>query len=269
MRIFLTGGSGMVGRNLLEAFASTDAELLHPSSHELNLTDMSAVAAYIDFHKPEFVIHAAGKVGGIKANIADPVSFLDVNNAIGRNVIMGAFNAGVKKFLNLASTCMYPKGAQNPLETNQILTGPLEETNEGYALAKILCTKLCQFIDKSDPSLHYKTLIPCNLFGKYDKFDSLNSHLVPAVIQKIHQAKINGNKEVEIWGDGSSRREFLFAADLAAIIIQAIDNFESLPNVMNIGFGSDRTVLEYYENIATVVGWRGNFLHLTSLSQLG
>lgn len=260
-KLLLTGGAGMVGRNFQAHSDAVNWNILAPSSAELDLTDQHAVAQYYAIHKPDVVVHAAGKVGGIQANMADPVGFLDINTLIGRNVIIQAHKAGVKTLINLASTCMYPAAAPNPLTEEMILTGSLEPTNEGYALAKIFATRMCQYISSTDESVHYKTLIPCNLFGLHDKFDPKHSHLVPAIIHKMHIAKTTGATEVEIWGDGTARREFMFVADLADAIHNAIAAPKALPELMNIGLGHDHTINEYYQTVAEVIGWQGTFVH--------
>jgi GDP-L-fucose synthase len=251
----------MVGRNFQAHSDAVNWSILAPSSAELDLTDQHAVAQYYATHKPDVVVHTAGKVGGIQANMADPVGFLDINTMIGRNVIIQAHKAGVKTLINLASTCMYPAAAPNPLTEGMILTGSLEPTNEGYALAKIFATRMCQYISSTDESVHYKTLIPCNLFGLHDKFDPKLSHLVPAIIHKMHIAKTTGATEVEIWGDGTARREFMFVADLADAIHNAIAAPKALPELMNIGLGHDHTINEYYQTVAEVIGWQGAFVH--------
>ncbi|AZV81051.1 GDP-L-fucose synthase (plasmid) [Parasedimentitalea marina] len=259
--LFLTGGGGMVGRNIQDHPLAADWTIVAPRSSELDLTDAQAVTAFFAATKPDMVIHAAGRVGGIQANMAHPVAFLDQNTAMGRNVIMGALGAGVTRFVNLASTCMYPRAATNPLREEVILTGELEPTNEGYALAKIMATRLCQYIRKEDAAAQYKTLIPCNLFGLHDKFDPKHSHLVPAIIHKMHEAKRLGQASVEIWGDGTARREFMFAGDLADAVLRAADDIDMLPDLMNVGLGHDHTINEYYETVAEVVGWQGEFTH--------
>ena len=185
-RLFLTGGSGMVGCNIRAHHHALNWDLLAPSSEELDLKDATAVRNYFILHKPDLVVHAAGQVGGIQANIAHPVDFLDTNNVIGRNIIMGAWSAGVRQLINLASTCMYPAEAPCPLNEDMILTGSLEPSNEGYAIAKLATARLCEYVTKEDNSFSYKTLIPCNLYGKFDKFKVDYSHLVAAVIHKIH-----------------------------------------------------------------------------------
>jgi len=264
MRILLTGSRGMVGRNLLEHSAADKFEFLTPNSQDLDLLDQHAVATYMQQQKPDMVIHAAGKVGGIQANMADPVGFLVKNTLMGIQVINEAHVAGVPYCINLASSCMYPREAANPLQEEQILTGDLEPTNEGYALAKITATRLCQYISQMDASKNYTTLIPCNLYGRHDKFDPANSHMIPAVVRKIHEAHQAGAPTVEIWGDGEARREFMYAEDLADCVftvIQKMVRAEALPTLMNVGLGQDFTINEYYHTVADVLGYQGEFVH--------
>lgn len=264
MRILLTGAAGMVGRNVAEHPAMADHELLAPRRQQLDLSDAVAVSAYLRDHPVDMVIHAAGKVGGIQANMREPVGFLVDNLDIGRNVIGAARQAGVTRLLNLSSSCMYPRNRMEPLTEDMVLTGELEPTNEGYALAKIVALRLCEYISKQNPEFQYKTLIPCNLYGRFDKFDPSHSHLIPAIIHKVHLAKTQGLDAVEIWGDGTARREFMYAGDLADAILNAVDRFDSLPQVMNIGLGHDHTINEYYEAAARVMGYRGAFVHDTT-----
>ena len=258
--LLLTGGSGLVGRNIQNHIASDRWNIIAPSSNELNLMDYTSVKSFFNECKPDIVLHCAGRVGGISANIMEPVEFLDSNIVIGRNVIMGAREAKIKKLINLASTCIYPREAENPLKEEYILEGKLEPTNEGYAIAKIVALRLCQYIRKEDPSYNYKTLIPCNLYGRFDKFDPKNSHLLPAIIHKVHRAKITGKQSVEIWGDGSARREFMYVEDLADAIYFAMESILDIPDLMNIGVGTDYTIKEYYESVAKAIGWRGEFV---------
>ena len=260
-KLLLTGGSGMVGRNIQDHPGARDWEILAPSSSELDLMETAAVENYIDHHKPDLIVHSAGKVGGIAANMSEPVAFLDRNVMIGRNVIMGARTAGVKQLINLASTCIYPRLVPNPLGEELILTGELEPTNEGYAIAKIVVLRLCEYIRREDPGFQYKTLIPCNLYGAYDKFDPQNSHLVPAIIHKVHSAKTHGHQSVEIWGDGNARREFMYSADLADAVFRAASELETLPDMMNVGVGADHSINDYYRIVANVIGWGGTFTH--------
>lgn len=264
MKILLTGGSGMVGGNLKEFFEQhSDYTLYAPSSSELNLLNVEQVRDYIKKINPDFIIHCAGIVGGIQANIANPLKFLSENTLMGHNLVMTAFECGVKNFLNLGSSCMYPKHAHNPIKETDILTGSLEPTNEGYALAKIATAKLCEYISRMYPDFHYKTAIPCNLYGKYDHFDLQKSHMIPAAIVKVHQAQLN-NTDVEIWGDGTARREFMYVEDLVDAIDFCIKNFNKMPVYLNIGLGYDYSIAEYYQAIAEMIGYQGKFVFDTT-----
>lgn len=249
----------MVGRNLLEHASAANWEIVAPSRTDLDLSDRAAVSDFVSAHRPNLIIHTAGQVGGIQANMADPVGFLVNNLDIGRNVIMSAFEAGVLSLINLASSCMYPRGRDQALRESDILSGELEPTNEGYALAKIVSTRLCDYIVRMRPDLAYRTVIPCNLYGRHDKFDPKASHLIPAIIEKICKAVVAGEGEVEIWGDGTARREFMYAGDLADALWRAAEQPAALPQLMNIGLGYDYTILQYYETVAEALGWRGRF----------
>lgn len=260
-RILLTGGSGMVGRNVLENPAFLKHEILAPSRRELDLTDAASLNNYLSLHRPDMIIHAAGKVGGIQANIREPVDFLATNVEMARNLIMSAKRHGISRLINLGSSCMYPRNQSEPLCEAQILTGPLEPTNEGYALAKVFAARLCEYVTRENPRLQYKTIIPCNLYGRYDKFDPSDSHLVPAIIHKLHQARENGEKTVEIWGDGTARREFMYAGDLADALAAAVEHFDTLPAMMNVGLGNDYSIDEYYQIAAEIIGYQGGFVH--------
>jgi len=259
MRVFLTGGSGMVGRNILEHPYSRKHQILSPCSAKLNLLDRNAVYKALSEWMPDMVVHAAGRVGGIQANMSNPIRFLQDNLDMGVNVIAAANSLGIPNLLNLSSSCMYPKDASNPLTEDMILTGALEPTNEGYALAKIVTTRLCEYISRENESKNYKTVIPCNLYGPYDKYDPQHSHMIPAVIHKLHEAKENGVRIVDIWGDGEARREFMSARDLAEFIYYAIDHYQNMPQNLNVGLGVDYSIKEYYQVIASVVGYKGKF----------
>jgi len=260
-RVFLTGGSGMVGRNILEHQAAGEYDFFAPDISEIDLFNFGSVKAYIERVKPDVIIHAAGRVGGIQANMAQPVAFLLENLDMGRNLVWAARSCGVKKLINLGSSCMYPRSAPNPLKEEMVLQGELEPTNEGYALAKTVVSRLASYISRENPEYSYKTLIPCNLFGRWDKFAPEHSHMIPAVIRKIHMAKVSGEKTVEIWGDGTARREFMYAGDIADCIHRAITDFETMPELMNVGLGGDHTVNEYYQAVAEVAGYTGSFTH--------
>lgn len=261
MKILLTGSSGMVGQNILANPLVKNYKWLTPSSFELNLLDFTVVKNYLESNMPDMIIHAAGRVGGIQANIREPVKFLVENLEMGKNLLLAASDLGVAKFINFGSSCMYPKNKETPLHEDEILSGELEPTNESYAIAKITVARLASYLNKENPHLKYKTLIPCNLYGLFDNFDPNKSHMIPAIIHKVHQAKVNGENFVEIWGTGEARREFLFAEDLADAVFRAIQNFEKLPEMMNIGLGHDYTVNEYYHAAAEIIGYEGGFQH--------
>ena len=251
----------MVGRNLIENHEIRKYDLLLPKRKELDLSDFKATVNYISRHTPNLIIHAAGKVGGIIANLSEPVDFLVKNFDIGRNLILAARECGVRKLLNIGSSCMYPRDARNPLKEKYLLKGELEPTNEGYALAKIFALKLCEYISKEDDSFQFKTIIPCNLYGKFDKFNTTYSHMIPAVIMRIHEARQKNKNSIEIWGDAISRREFMYVEDLADFMAEAIRRFHELPSVINVGIGHDHTIHEYYTTIARIIGFKGEFHH--------
>jgi len=259
--ILLTGGSGMVGSNIIDHEYSTKYKILSPSSSDLNLLNYQNTENYIAFNKPEFVIHVAGIVGGIEANMSYPVKFLFNNMQMGLNILMASKTKKIKKFINLGSSCMYPKKVENPIPEDLILKGELEPTNEGYAIAKSASSRLCEYITREDSSYLYKTIIPCNLYGKYDNFNYDSSHMIPGVIKRIHDAKNNNSEFVDIWGDGLARREFMYAADLADFIYYAVENFNKMPQNINVGLGFDYKIIEYYKIIADIIGYRGKFKH--------
>lgn len=260
-KILLTGGSGMLGQNILDNPLSKTFDLFAPSRKELNLYNYDETLKYISVLKPDFIIHAAAKCGGIKYNLEEPLEFLSDNLEINRNILNASKQNKIKNFLNISSSCIYPIGNNKPLEENKILTGSFEPTNEGYALSKIYSLKFCEYLSNSHNKFKYKTLIPCNLYGCYDDFSEYRSHLIPAIIKKIHLAKIKNKKTVSIWGDGKSRREFMFAYDLGDFILNKLDSFSELPFLMNVGVGKDYTVNKYYKQIAKIIGWGGIFTH--------
>jgi GDP-L-fucose synthase len=261
VKILVTGASGMVGRNLLADPRAGDHEILAPPRARLDLTSQAASAAYIGAERPELIIHLAGRVGGIQANINAPAGFLAENLAIGLNVLTAARDAGVPRLINLGSSCMYPAEGPDPLTEDALLTGSPEPTNDGYALAKLASWKLALAMARETPWLDYKTLISCNLYGPFDHFDPILSHLVPAAILKIDTALRGGHGEVDIWGDGTARREFMFAPDLVDFIWRAIDRWATIPPTMNVGVGRDQSINDIFGTIAEVMGYRGAFVH--------
>ena len=259
LRILITGGTGMVGKNFIENNQSKNYKIYAPTRDELNLFDFEKINTYLSEKKPDYIIHAAGKVGGIQANIKQPLLFLQENADMGKNLVLAAKNQNIKRLINLSSSCVYPKNMDKKLEEDTILSGPLEPTNEGYALAKIFVQKICSYINADNTEMFYKTIIPCNLFGKYDDFNLNSGHLLPNIINKIHDAKINNKNRVVIWGDGSVRREFMYVKDFIDFLYYAIKNFLKMPDVINVGVGKDYSVLDYYTMVAKCFNWKGSF----------
>ena len=249
----------MVGSAVWRALDNNGyTNLIGLSRSELNLRNQQAVLEFYKEEKPEIVIDAAAKVGGILANNDYPYDFLMQNMQIQNNLIDGAFNSGVEKFIFLGSSCIYPKFASQPLKEEYLLTDSLEPTNEWYAIAKISGVKACQAI-RNQYGKDYVSLMPTNLYGYFDNFDLNSSHVLPAMLRKFHEAKVNGNSAVELWGSGSPMREFLFVDDLADAVVFALEN--QLPEFLyNIGSGKDVTIKELAETIQGVVGHKGNIL---------
>lgn len=263
MKILLTGGTGMVGRNILDFARETGHtfEIYAPPSQELNLLDRASTEEYLHRHRPDLIIHCAGKVGGIQANISNPVSFLIDNLDMARNLFGAAHHARIRRVINMGSSCMYPRGIDHPLTEDMVLKGELEPTNEGYAIAKVFAARYLSYLHRENHDLQYKTLIPCNLYGRYDNFNPQTSHMIPAVIHKVHTAIQTGAKEVEIWGDGTARREFMDAHDLADFVFFAIENFDRMPEMINVGLGFDYSINDYYQAVSNVLGYSGGFRH--------
>lgn len=252
----------MLGAAIVRAneAAGRPVELLTPTRKDLDLTDRSAVATFIDEYGPDTVIHAAAKVGGIAANIADPVGFLTNNLALNLSVIQAAAAGRVGRFLNIGSSCMYPRDYRQPLVEGDILKASLEPTNEGYALSKIVATRHCTYLAQ-ERQLEYRTIVPCNLYGPGDSYSVGHSHLIASIIAKLYEAKADGRSTVEIWGDGTARREFLYVDDLAGWIIErAAGEVGALPDILNVGAGKDHSVEDYYRMAANVIGYHGDFI---------
>ena len=249
----------MVGSAVWRALDNNGyTNLIGLSRSELNLRNQQEVLEFYKEEKPEIVIDAAAKVGGILANNDYPYDFLMQNMQIQNNLIDGAFNSGVEKFIFLGSSCIYPKLASQPLKEEYLLTDSLEPTNEWYAIAKISGVKACQAI-RNQYGKDYVSLMPTNLYGYFDNFDLKSSHVLPAMLRKFHEAKVNGNSAVELWGSGSPMREFLFVDDMAEAVVFALEN--ELPEFLyNIGSGKDVTIKELAETIQGVVGFKGNIL---------
>jgi GDP-L-fucose synthase len=263
MRLLITGARGMVGSNLVRGLSDAH-EVAAPGRDEFDLLDARSVQETVTRIAPDLIVHAAGRVGGIAANAAANALFLYENTMMGLNLLEAARLAGVPRVLNLGSSCIYPKDREEQLEESDLHTGPLEPTNEGYAVAKIAVLKYAAMLRNDDPRCDYKTAIPCNLYGPGDHFEPPRSHMVPSAIRKVDDARRSGAGEVEIWGDGTARREFMYVGDLVDFVASAVERWDTLPPLVNVGLGHDYTINEYYAEIADVVGWDGEFVHDTS-----
>lgn len=263
MRLLITGARGMVGSNLVRGLSDAH-EVSAPGRDEFDLLDARSVQETVTRIAPDLIVHAAGRVGGIAANAAANALFLYENTMMGLNLLEAARLAGVPRVLNLGSSCIYPKDREEQLRESDLHTGPLEPTNEGYAVAKIAVLKYAAMLRNDDPRCDYKTAIPCNLYGPGDHFEPPRSHMVPSAIRKVDDARRTGAGEVEIWGDGTARREFMYVGDLVDFVAHAIERWDTLPPLVNVGLGHDYTINEYYAEIADVVGWDGEFVHDTS-----
>ena len=257
-KIYIAGHRGMVGSAVWRALEEKGYKnLLGKKSSELDLRNQQAVNDFYNKEKPEVVIDAAAKVGGILANNDYPYPFLMENMQIQNNLIDGALNAGIEKFIFLGSSCIYPKFAPQPLKEEYLLTGSLEPTNEWYALAKITGVKSCESIRKQFDK-DYVSLMPTNLYGYNDNFDLETSHVLPAMLRKFHEAKEN-NTPVKLWGSGTPMREFLFVDDMAEAVVYALEN--ELPEYLyNVGSGKDITIKELAETIQQVTGHQGEII---------
>ena len=264
MKILITGSTGLVGNNLVEYLQNSSHELLTPTRNELNLLNREEVYAYLKNNKPDCVIHLAAKVGNISANSQYPLQFLLENLDIARNVIIGAHENGVKNFINIGSACVYPaEKYDRPLTEDMAVTGSFEKENEGYSISKATGVLMCKYISDKNADRHYKTLIPCNVYGGGCSaiFKPEKSHIIIAAIKKIYRAKKENLPEVQIWGDGKARREFIYAKDLARIIVFAAENLEKIPAILNVGSGIEYTVNECYDITAKILGYKGKFIH--------
>jgi GDP-L-fucose synthase len=257
-KIYIAGHKGMVGSAVRRALKQKGySNLIGKTSTELDLRNQQAVNDFYNQEKPEVVIDAAAKVGGILANNDYPYPFLMENMQIQNNLIDGALNAGIEKFIFLGSSCIYPKFAPQPLKEEYLLTDSLEPTNEWYALAKITGVKTCQAIRKQF-NKDYVSLMPTNLYGYFDNFDFETSHVLPAMLRKFHEAKEN-NTPVKLWGSGTPLREFLFVDDMAEAVVYALEN--KLPEYLyNVGSGKDITIKELAETIQQVTGHKGEII---------
>jgi GDP-L-fucose synthase len=257
-RMWVAGHRGLVGSAIVRRLATENCELLTVGHDELDLCNQSAVDGWILAHKPQVIILSAAKVGGILANSTHPVDFLYDNLMIEANVLHAAKRVGCEKLLLLGSSCIYPKMAQQPITEDALLTGPLEPTNEWYALAKIAGVKLCAAY-RQQYGCDFISAMPTNLYGFNDNFDLTSSHVLPALIHKMHLAKVEGRGEVEIWGSGNPLREFLHVDDLAEALIFLLKHYSG-PDPINVGSGHEITIRDLAKLVAEVVGFKGRFV---------
>ncbi len=258
-RTFVAGHRGLVGSAILRELQRQGRNnLVVRSSSELDLRNQGAVDAFFEQQRPERVILAAARVGGIHANDTYPADFLRDNLLIQTNVIDASWRSGVRKLCFLGSSCIYPRLAPQPMREDALLTGPLEPTNEWYAIAKIAGIKMCQAY-RRQYGFNAISLMPTNLYGPGDNFDLENSHVLPALIRRLHEAKLRGDAEVVIWGTGTPRREFLHCDDLANAVVHLMDTYDD-EELVNVGCGTDVTIRELSELVARVVNYRGRLL---------
>ena len=274
-RIFVAGHRGLVGSAIARALEDRGYRRLVTRTHaELDLTRQDAVREFFERERPQHVFLAAAKVGGIVANDTYPAEFIQENLAIEANVIHEAWRAGVERLLFLGSSCIYPRDCPQPIREEYLLTGPLEQTNRAYAIAKIAGVEMCRSYNQQYGT-RYLTVMPTNLYGPGDNYDLQTSHVLPALIRKVHTAKAEGLPEVTLWGTGKPRREFLHSDDLAAACVFLMelpdDGFDALargenelPPLLNVGCGEDQSILELAELVRSVIGWSGRFVFDTS-----
>src|SRR4051812_704442 len=256
-RVWVAGHAGMVGSAVVRRLMREDCRILTVDRGGVDLRRQSQVEDWMDANRPDAVVLAAGRVGGIFANTSRPADFIYDNLAVATNVIHAAGRADVARLLYLGSSCIYPKLAAQPLHESALLTGPLEPTNEWYAIAKIAGIKLCQAY-RLQHGCDFISAMPTNLYGPGDNFDPLNSHVAPGLMARIHQAKLDGDTSVRIWGSGAPTRDFLHVDDLADAVVFLLRRYSGdLP--VNVGTGQEVTILELAELLAEVVGWRGRF----------
>ena len=265
-KVFVAGHNGMVGASIVRLLKFRDnIQIITKSRNELDLVNQESVRSFFDLEKPDQVYLAAAKVGGIHANNAYPAEFIYDNLMIEANIVNAAYRSGVKKLLFLGSSCIYPKYAEQPMFEESLLSGTLEPTNEPYAIAKIAGIKLCESYNRQY-DVDYRSVMPTNLYGPGDNYHTENSHVIPALIKKFHEAKVNGDDSVNVWGSGRPKREFLHVDDMAAasIFVMEIDKNSyqmattSMVSHLNVGSGSDITIKKLALMIGLVVGYKGN-----------
>ena len=260
-KIWIAGHKGMVGSSLVREFEKTNYKILTIDKKKLDLKNQTNVEKWVKKNKPDVIIIAAAKVGGIKHNSTYPANFIYDNLTISTNIIHSAYKNKIQKLVNLGSACIYPKLCKQPIKEEYLLTGELEKTNEAYAIAKIAALKMCQYYNKQFKT-NYLSLQPTNLYGYNDNFNLKSSHVLPALIRKFHEAKINKKKSVEIWGTGKATREFMFVDDLASAIKFLISKKFKM-DVINVGSGEEISIKKLAEKIKSIIGYDGKIIFNT------
>jgi GDP-L-fucose synthase len=257
-RIYVAGHRGMVGSAMLRRLAACECEVITAGRDDVDLERQDQTEAFLAGTRPDVVVVAAAKVGGIHANSVYPAEFIGKNLAIALNAIQGSYKAGVKKLLFLGSSCIYPKFARQPMSEDELLTGPLEPTNEWYAVAKIAGIKLCQAY-RRQYGVDFISVMPTNLYGPGDNYHPDNSHVVAALIRRLHQSKQDGAPTVTVWGTGTPRREFLFVDDLADACVFVLERYTGESH-LNVGSGQEVTIADFAKLVAEVVDYKGKFV---------
>jgi GDP-L-fucose synthase len=258
--VLVTGASGMLGQHLVPMLEAKGHIVLRPSQNELDLTNSETVFKYIQSNPIDIVVHGAAYVAGIASSTTMKHHSFDTNVTMGLNLIRSCIQHGVQRILNVGSATVYPSDAPQPLTESSLGEGAFEGPIEGYALSKYVVYRACAMANEQH-NVSFKTVLPCNLYGPYDNFSIETGHMLPAILHRMHQAKEQGNVPIVIWGDGSAKREFLYVADLADFICFSLDNFDDLPEVMNVGSGVEISVNEMHQHMANITGYSGEFKH--------
>ena len=258
--VLVTGASGMLGQHLVPMLENEGYHVLAPSRSDVDLTDAAATSAYIQSNTIDAVVHCAAYVAGIASSKASKHHSFDANVSMGMNLIRSCLDHGISTLLNVGSATIYPSDAPQPLSEASLGQGAFERPIEGYALSKYVVYRACAMANEQH-DVSFKTILPCNLFGPFDNFSLETGHMLPAILHRMHQAKERNNAPIVIWGDGSAKREFLFAPDLADFICFSLENFETLPEVMNVGSGMEISVNEMHQHMAKIIGYSGELKH--------
>ena len=258
--VLVTGASGMLGQHLVPMLENRGYQVLAPSREDVDLTDAAATSTYFQANTIDAVLHCAAYVAGIASSKASKHHSFDANVSMGMNLIRSCLENDISTLLNVGSATVYPSDAPQPLSETSLGQGAFEGPIEGYALSKYVVYRACAMANEQY-DVAFKTILPCNLFGPYDNFSLETGHMLPAILHRMHQAKEQDNAPIVIWGDGSAKREFLYAPDLADFICFSLENFEALPEVMNVGSGVEISVKEMHQHMAKITGYSGELKH--------